>query len=52
MDPVTLAVEYRGTAGMSKDLQFFREPTKLFHRPDYFDTVEEELKLVKRHIPH
>ncbi|MCI0810661.1 MAG: hypothetical protein J4O10_03860, partial [Chloroflexi bacterium] len=51
IDPVTVAIDQRGTAAMRKDLQSSRGPTKMFHRFIYFDTAEEELEWVEKNIP-
>ena len=51
IDPVTMAVDQRGTTALRTDLRNSRGPTKLFHRFNYFDTAEEELEWVERNIP-
>ena len=51
IDPVTMAIDQRGTTAMRKDLRNSRGPTKLFHRFNYFDTAEEELEWVEKNIP-
>ena len=51
IDPDTLVIDSRATATKRQGLQRSRGPTKLFHRFEYFDTAEEELKWVESNIP-
>ena len=51
IDPDTLVIDSRATATKRQGLRSSRGPTKLFHRFEYFDTAEEELKWVESNIP-
>jgi len=51
IDPDTLVVDQRVTTALRQELGTSRGPTKLFHRFNYFDTAEEELKWVEKNIP-
>ena len=51
IDQESLAINPRATADKRQELSSSRGPTKLFHRFRYFDTAEEELEWVEKHIP-
>ena len=51
IDPVTLEVDVSGTESKRNDIRKVRGSIKLFHRFDYFDTAEEELEWVNKHLP-
>jgi hypothetical protein len=51
IDPDTLVIDQRATTALRQEIGTSRDPTKLFHRFNYFDTAEEELEWVEKNIP-
>ena len=51
INPDTLRVDGEATEEQRQSIRAARGDTKMFHRFDYFQTADEELRWVERHMP-